>query len=137
MVIAIVGVLSSSVVALINPVKQLQKTKDSQRKADLKQIQTALELYRADLGVYPTTASYPTGCGTSGSLAAGGVTYINSMPCDGKRGSGWANYTYNRTSPSTYTLRTCIENEDDADPLVVNIATGTCSSGKAYTVNSP
>lgn len=52
-IISIISILAISLLALINPKFQLQKGRDAKRKADLAQIQAALELYRSDNGHYP------------------------------------------------------------------------------------
>lgn len=43
---------------LINPAKQMNKAKDSQRKEDFKQIRTALDTYYNDYNCYPTALSF-------------------------------------------------------------------------------
>jgi general secretion pathway protein G len=85
-VIAIIGLLSTLAVVALNSARQ--KSRDSKRVADIKQIQTALELYFADAGYYPQTNSSEmgvigtslcstgwvnTGCGT-------GTTYMGLVP---------------------------------------------------------
>lgn len=52
-VIAIIGLLSSIVLASLNSARG--KARDAKRKADLKQLQTALELYFDNNNSYPTT----------------------------------------------------------------------------------
>ncbi|MBI2195693.1 MAG: type II secretion system protein [Candidatus Levybacteria bacterium] len=50
-VIAIIGVLTTLLMA--NFIGVRQRARDAQRKSDLRQIQSALELYRSDQGSYP------------------------------------------------------------------------------------
>jgi len=52
-VMAIIGILSASVIGVINPVQQQKKASDSVRRADLAKISTALEQYYADHNAYP------------------------------------------------------------------------------------
>src|ERR1035437_6668602 len=52
-VISIIGVLTTLLMA--NFVGVRQRARDAQRKSDLRQIQSALELFRSDQGLYPTT----------------------------------------------------------------------------------
>lgn len=52
-VIALLGMLAAGTLALINPLGQIQKAKDIQRKSDLAQIQRALEAYYNDNNTYP------------------------------------------------------------------------------------
>lgn len=51
--IAVIGVLASAVLVIVNPLGQIQKARDAQRKSDLAQIQRALEQYYQDNGRYP------------------------------------------------------------------------------------
>lgn len=60
-VIAIIGLLASTVLAALDSVRA--KARDSRRIADMRQIQTALELYFNDNGVYPGTTSWVRDCG--------------------------------------------------------------------------
>ena len=52
-VVAILGILAVGVMVLLNPVAQIQKARDAQRKSDLAQIQKVLEAYYNDNGRYP------------------------------------------------------------------------------------
>lgn len=51
--VGILVILISLVVIAVNPVIQLQKTRDTQRASDLKAIQTGLEAYRVANNIYP------------------------------------------------------------------------------------
>jgi prepilin-type N-terminal cleavage/methylation domain-containing protein len=51
--IGILGVLAVTAIAVLNPFAQFQKAADSKRKADLSQIQKALESYYEDNQQYP------------------------------------------------------------------------------------
>lgn len=102
-VIAIIGLLSTlSVVALNNA---RMKSRDAKRISDIKQIQTALELYFNDVN------NYPAALGTS--IANGAVTYMASVPTNPTPqtdGTCAANsYTYVQTvSGASYTLAYCL-----------------------------
>lgn len=56
-VIGIIGILAGVLVILVNPVTQIAKAHDLERKNTLKQLQGALEQYFADNNSYPDTAS--------------------------------------------------------------------------------
>ena len=125
-VMGVIGVMAGIVVAAINPLRQFQRGRDSQRKADVAQVQQALEMWRADNGVYPDTSTLST-CG--GSLVFSGVTYLRRIPCDPSNTTHA--YTYSSTG-ATYTLRACLENPDETP-----IGTG-CPSGRvSYTQYNP
>jgi len=68
-VIAIIGLLSTLAVVALNSARQ--KARDAKRVADIKQIQTALELYFSDNNSYPSAI---TDTLTLGGPAAGGGT---------------------------------------------------------------
>src|ERR1035437_3562444 len=51
--IGILGVMAVAAMAALNPFAQFQKANDAKRKADLSQIQKALETYYQDYGQYP------------------------------------------------------------------------------------
>ncbi|MBI4993357.1 type II secretion system protein [Candidatus Wolfebacteria bacterium] len=76
-VIAILGVLGSIVVFMLNPAETLKKARDSQRISDLSTIKTAL-------GIYLTSTSSPQLSNTSGNtlcLGGGGtITAWSSFP---------------------------------------------------------
>ena len=86
-VIAIIGLLSTLAVVALNSARQ--KSRDSKRVADIKQVQTALELYFADNNRYPTMASATEigtattnrlcGSGTFTSTCSG-TTYMGLVP---------------------------------------------------------
>jgi len=87
-VILVIGVLSGVLLGVINSSGVRGKARDSQRKADLKRVQTALELYFADSRAYPTSAAAPPGPydweRITGSRIEGALVpnYIDPMPTD-------------------------------------------------------
>ncbi len=56
-VCAIIGIFAAAVIAALNPFEQLKKTTDAKRKADIGQVQRALELYYQDQGRYPPSSA--------------------------------------------------------------------------------
>lgn len=118
-VIAIIGILSSVVLASLNTARA--KSRDARRIADIKQIQTALELY------YDANSSnYPT------NLDA--LTTGNFIPVIPKDPSTSAYYSYTAigsgTTCSSYHLRATLENStnsalsNDADAAAGTACTG-------------
>lgn len=72
-VIAIIGILATlGVVALQSARKN---ARDAKRIADIKQIQTALELYFNNTGQYPSTSTF-----ASGVIENNGVVYMSKIP---------------------------------------------------------
>lgn len=115
--ISIISILTALLTA--NFIGARQRGRDGQRKANLYQLQSALELYRSDKGEYPTTLSL-SACG--GSLTSDvNVVYMQKIPCDPTTGQAYvytaspANCDNAVTSCTSYTLFACLENEADSE----------------------
>ncbi len=106
--ISIIAILTA--LLTVNFIGARQRGRDGQRKANLYQIQSALELYRADNGDYPLSAALAA-CG-NGIASAGGTIYMTKVPCDPLSGSA---YQYTSVDGQTYTLFACLENQEDSD----------------------
>jgi general secretion pathway protein G len=100
-VIAIIGLLSTLAVVALNNARE--KGRDAKRVADIKSIQTALELYFADQNTYPPLPATTLGGGDAECLseAAGGFTaacsgqtYMGKVPKNPLPAGAEANYTY-------------------------------------------
>jgi type II secretion system protein G len=73
-VIAVIGILASVVLASLNSARG--KGRDAKRLSDLKQVQTALELYYSTNGSYPSTSgSWRSGSPSCTTYNPGGTTY--------------------------------------------------------------
>lgn len=77
-VVLIISILAGLLVAVINPAGIRAKARDSQRKADLRKIQSALELYFADNKQYPASSGSGINAGTLPLTPA----YMNNIPQD-------------------------------------------------------
>lgn len=110
-VIAIIGLLSTLSVVALNQARA--RARDARRVADIKQIQTALEMYYNDQNSYPATLGTTIGTGT--------VTYMTIVPTaptpfDGACTSANNTYVYLASAGSggtgiaygTYTLKYCL-----------------------------
>lgn len=102
-VIAIIGLLASIVLVSLNSVRI--KARDVSRKASLKQLQTALEMYYDSNNGYPSTGGgwrsvcpsyggYPTS-GVNGYIPNLAPTYISTLPIDPRPCSNGDGYLYN------------------------------------------
>lgn len=127
LVIALVGVLGTALIVLINPGQQFKRARDVERKSDIRQIQSALELYRADNSAYP--AALPN-CDAP-FTGTNGATYLQKLPCDPKNTTTKYQYTLNG---NTYTLIACLEDTINQSGL----GTQGCASDRVpFTVNNP
>ena len=125
-VIAIIGLLSTLAVVALNNARA--KSRDARRVSDIKQIQTALELYLNDRSSYPgvgtlTAGTHCTGTGVvniAGSCinngsdnltttCGAGDTYMASVPDDPQPADH--SYCYSRESASSYSLRYYLEGD--------------------------
>jgi prepilin-type N-terminal cleavage/methylation domain-containing protein len=109
-VIAIIGLLSTLSIVALNQARA--RSRDARRVADVKQIQTALEMYYNDNNIYPASI-------TAGSSIASGTTiYMDIVPKsptpgDGATCVGSVQYTYspttiNNITNGSYTLQYCL-----------------------------
>ncbi len=105
-VIAIIGLLSTLAIVALNSARQ--KSRDAKRVADVKQIQTALELY------YNDNFGYPASVTQGDSIVEDGVTYMAQVPeaptpPDGDCEEDENTYTYTTDDAgATYELNYCI-----------------------------
>ncbi len=122
-VVSLIGILATLVLANLNAARQ--RGRDAQRKADFRNIQTALRLYYNDYGVFPTSTNVGqiVGCdsvpvsisgracawGEEG-FARDGHVYMSTLPNDLLSD---VDYAYARTDPDNYTFTNCLENASD------------------------
>lgn len=140
--IALIGVIATFLLANFNAART--RSRDTQRKSDLRNITSALRLYYNDLGVYPASDSNYTilGCGTGGTASCswGGSwtatvnsqtnTYMSVMPSDPKSPQ---TYRYSRVNLDDYILQACLENQSD-DKGKTTTDTTWCPSSWMYEV---
>ncbi len=124
-VIAIIGLLSTLAVVSLNNARL--KSRDAKRVSDIKQIQTAMELFFNDCGRYPsalaTTAN--DGC-PSGTTFGTFMALIPAPPSpnDGTSCGQLASYTFaNSTGGTTYTLNFCLGGATGSLPAGLRTAT--------------
>lgn len=139
-VVAIIGILST--LLMTNFIGIRQRARDAQRKSDIRQIQSALELYRSDTGSYPTSTAGNTltsvACPTASSFTYSGTTYMQQIPCDPLGSSYYhAGSYYYSSNGSTYTLAACIENTADTDVSSTFTGDSSCATAKYYVKTNP
>lgn len=113
-VIAIIGILTS--VLMVNFIGVRQRARDAQRKSQIKQIQSAFEVYRSDNGQYPC---FSGGCtesdaNTIDNLMSTLGSYLSDDIKDPLNTSSCPNYLVSSTG-SKYTIYAVLENANDAD----------------------
>lgn len=110
-VIAIIALLSTLAVVALGSARQ--KARDAKRLSDIKQVQTALELYYTDKNGYPSGTALVLGSTNAICLNADGFTTVNcASPYMGQvpanPSPNGTDYTYN-LSGSTYTITFTLE----------------------------
>ena len=105
-VIAIIGLLSTlAVIALSNA---RQKSRDSRRVSDIKQIQSALELFYNDAGKYPDGAAVNEIVDDGLKIAYSGTIYMSKAPKNPEPGAIAYQYIV-RDSGASYTIEYALE----------------------------
>lgn len=126
-IIVILGLLSSGIFMVINPLKQISKARDMQRKEDIKQLQLAIETYRLEKGKYPAVIASgnpnaPHACITSTSVPSLTSEYLRTIPKDPQNGTSCPCYLYTSyttiTDQNVYALFALIE--DTSNPILLN-----------------
>lgn len=118
-VIAIIGLLATLAVVALNSARQ--KSRDAKRVADIKQVQTALELGFVETNGYPTAvtaatlgdATHKVLCDNAGSAvwqaAATGCSTVFMSLVPANPAPGGAVYSYTSADGSTYSLTFTLE----------------------------
>jgi type II secretion system protein G len=140
-VIAIISVLAT--LLMTNFVGIRQRGRDGARKSDLRQIQAALEQYRADNDSYPPNSSslYSVACPNSGPFSYGGTTYMSKVPCDPLSRD---EYTYEALPAGcsgvnciNYSIYACLENSNDPEKDTSAQSGCTSTTNVSFTVLTP
>lgn len=121
-VIVLIGILSTLILANLNSARE--RSRDTQRKSDLRMIKTALMMYYNACGAYPSasggqikgcggTATCTTGledCPWGNLWEMGGTTYMKLMPKDPLDSQS---YIYANINSNSFTLVSFLENMSD------------------------
>ncbi len=108
-VVAIIGILASIVLLGVGPTRS--RARDTRRVADMRSVQTTLELYFSKTGAYPITNTW---AGLTSALQNTGVIGASQpLPNDPTNG---VNYFYGSTDGTTYVVGAKLE--DAANPAL-------------------
>lgn len=142
--ISIIAIISTVLLANFNAARE--RGRDAERKADLRNIQTALRLYYNDYGGYPSS-----GTGANLGKIVGCTQSASPGPFICEYGSAWSidsktlmstlpkdplpsqSYQYLQTDPDIYTLQACLENKSDDKGKSAG-GTSWCSTNWMYEV---
>ncbi len=144
--ISIIAILTS--LLTVNFIGARQRGRDGQRKANLYNIQSALELYRSDNEQYPTTADFPT-CGHALTNPTSGATYMQKVPCDPLSSATSYKYVAEPSAPSvcdnlvpgtpctSFELYACLENTGDQDSNIDPDSKGVAGCDIPFKLTNP
>lgn len=136
-VISLVGILMA--ISLTAFYSTRKSARDAKRKADLEQIRSALEMYRSDVGAYPTHTASPNNWFYGNSIFyTRGITtdtYLSVAPSD----PVFTNrYYYNSSSANFYNLCSVLElSTTSLTPIPTPIGCGSCGQNCNYKVTNP
>lgn len=120
-VISIIGILSVLLMANLGGVRE--RTRDVERKQDLRQVKSSLELYYTVWKEYPANDSDsrivgcdpgPEACAWGEPWQRGESVFMKMLPNDPLEAAG-NRYYYQRTGPDSYILKTTLENGSDKE----------------------
>ena len=122
-VMAIISLLAAISIFALSGARETGR--DAKRKADLETIRSALELYKADCGYYPS--SLPAGGTTFTGGSCNSNVYIEEMPEDTTTDR---NYSYDpspNTNPTSYTLCAALEGDTTSVTGCASCGSSNCS----------
>ncbi|MEW6610150.1 MAG: prepilin-type N-terminal cleavage/methylation domain-containing protein [Patescibacteria group bacterium] len=129
-VIAIIGLLATLAVVALNNARS--KSRDSKRVSDIKQIQTALELYYSDQNKYATNVPNGVlGLTSLQCLGTGGLGTLNSAACGG------AYMGLIPSNPSPNGLPYTYTGADNSYTITFNLESGTGGLGAGTHTATP
>lgn len=114
-VVAIIGILVGMVMIALNGARE--KARDTQRKSDLRQLKSALELYHSDNQAYPIEVDFVApSTMTDAFQPATGTAYIRTIPSDPRLANGAPDYQFiSDDTGDNYVLWAQLENLNDPD----------------------
>jgi type II secretion system protein G len=117
-VVAIIALLAAMAVVALNNARA--RARDARRVADIRQIQTALEMYYLDHNSYPSGSTYisienlclKAGVGWTNQNCNTGTVYIASVPAAPRPADSCPDadnaYAYKQDSNNSYSLKYCL-----------------------------
>ena len=124
-VIAVIAIIATILIILLNPVKQMDKTWDVQRKHDLDILSKVIEDYYNDNSQYPTESDicYPSSFKQEGEICSCYICgkeansptfspYLSYLPCDPQHSGKKYLYQYDCVDKSWYIIYALINFED-------------------------
>lgn len=121
-VVAIIGLLAT--LAVISLTSAQQRSRDTKRVADVKSIQSAMELYYNDNAVYPNITVGGAGASTWTTVSAAMSKYVNALPVD-PTNSSTSVYSYYESTATKYYISATVESNSNAKTALLQDIDGT------------
>ncbi len=117
-VIAIIGVLAAGLLAVVDPLTQMAKGRDSGRRSDAKQLIDAVERYKIYYGVYPDSTCWwcNSRSGTNWLPVLLGSKEIKKLPMDPKNTTSPELTYYYTSNGADYCIQIGFEINVASDP---------------------
>ncbi|MBI3069821.1 MAG: type II secretion system protein GspG [Candidatus Levybacteria bacterium] len=132
MVVGTIGILAVAIFVILNPIDQMQKGRDTQRKSDLSEVQKVLEQYYRDNGQYPSHSDYKI-VRLDGSTAEWGeqwMPYMDKLPKDPLESRQYVYYAGSAAeSRQSYRLYASLERGKKDPQACAGICPGASSAG--------
>lgn len=125
-VIAVIGLLAA--ISIFGLQGARESARDSRRKSDLESIRSALEIHRADCGIYPATL------GTQIVGSCNSNVYMQEVPKDPQENVA---YSYNRLTNTSYALCSILEVLPSPANNTTNCDHSACTGSCDYKVVNP
>ena len=101
-VIVVIGILAAITIVAYNGIQA--RANDARRDSDIKQLKTALAIYKSDTGLYPDACGSGTGCNVSNLASALVPGYLGKIPQDPNSATPY-NYVRATSSDDSYGIR--------------------------------
>jgi general secretion pathway protein G len=132
-VIGMLAILITAAVITINPLGQFSKSRDGQRKADLSELQRALELYYQDFGRYPdNSADFKISVNATPKVWGGSWSpYMAKLPIDPQSTKSYIYFSPSSSAGQTYYIYANLERaaQDKQSCNSGNVCTSISSGG--------
>ena len=138
LVIAILGIIAAASMAILNPAEQIKKSQDAKRKAEISQLQKALDIYYQDFGRYPaSSANYRISVNAT-TLDWGNTwqPYISRLPKDPSGNRLYVYYSPPASNGQTYYIYANLERDNKDEQLCNDGSACTSLSGAGFPSSS-
>lgn len=140
MLVVMMIMTSMVVLSLVGLQGARASSRDAQRKTDLQDIRSALEIYRADCGSYPSSLTFGSALPGVGAKCSAN-TYMSKVPQDPQNDQSFKYEYYYDSSTKKYSLCSSLEHASGFGVSCGGVTAKSCKTGYNarcfYSVTSP